>query len=130
MLEYSFFSVVIYLLSHRKRADCACLSCGYDELPRGHPGCLRHSDPCTVCVNSILVTTVLGQNGPWTKRTRQNGPRFSTKRTTSQDKTDHVSGQNGPCLWTKRPRLQDKTDHVLGQNGPRLRTNRTMLDGP
>ena len=47
------------------------------------------------------------------------------KRTTFQDKTDHVSGQNGPRFRTKRPSLHDKMDHVSGQNEPRLRTNRT-----
>ena len=38
-----------------------------------------------------------------------------TKRTTFQDKTDHVSGQNGPRSRTKRIRLQDKKDHVSGK---------------
>ena len=60
---------------------------------------------------------VLGQNGPWTKRTRQNGPRFRTKRTTSKDKTDHVPGQNGPGFRTERTRFLDKTGPVLGQTG-------------
>ena len=45
---------------------------------------------------------VLGQNGPWTKGTRQNGPRSRTKWTTSLDKTDQASGQKGPRFWTKR----------------------------
>ena len=57
---------------------------------------------------------VLGQNGPWTKRTRQNGPRFRTKRTTSKDKTDHVPGQNGPGFRKERTRFLDKTGPVLG----------------
>ena len=57
------------------------------------------------------------------KRIRQNGPRFKTKSTTSQDKTAHVSGQNGPGFRTKRATFQDKTDHILGQK-------RTTLEVP
>ena len=41
-----------------------------------------------------------------------------TKRTTSQDKTDHVPGQNGPGFMTKRTTFLGKTDPVLGQTGP------------
>ena len=57
---------------------------------------------------TVFTGTVLGQNGPWTKRTRQNGPRFRTKRTTSQDKTDHVPGQNGSGFRTKRTTFLEK----------------------
>ena len=61
-----------------------------------------------------IVYEVLGQKGPWT---RQNGPRFRTKRTTSKDKTDHVPGQNGPGFRTERTRILDKTGPILGQAG-------------
>ena len=63
---------------------------------------------------SLTVSKWTRFSGTWTKRTRQNGPRFRTKRTTSRDKTDHVSGQNGPCFRTKRITFLDKTGHVLG----------------
>ena len=35
-------------------------------------------------------------------------PRFRTKRTTSQDKTDHVPGQNGSGFRTKRTTFLEK----------------------
>ena len=46
------------------------------------------------------------------------GPRFRTKRTTSQDRTDHIPEQNGLGFRAKRTMFQDKTDYVLGQTGP------------
>ena len=48
----------------------------------------------------------------------QNGPRSRTKRTTSQDKTDHVPRQNGPGFRTKWTTFLDKMGPVLGQTVP------------
>ena len=58
------------------------------------------------------------KNGPLTKWTRQKGPRFKTKRTTSENKTDHGPGQNGPGFRTKLIMFLDITSPVLGQTGP------------
>ena len=66
----------------------------------------------------ILVPSVTAIYGTRTKRTMDKTDQ--TKRTTFQDKTDHVSGQNGPRSRTKRIRLQDKKDHVSGNTGPVL----------
>ena len=63
------------------------------------------SEPMVICIQGYSDKTDHGQ-----KRTRQNGPRFRTKRTSQ----------------AKRTRLQDKTDHIIGQNGPCFRTNRTL----
>ena len=80
------------------------------------------TSPISVAIRVSLgeVTTTLVSwgivGGTRTKRTMDKTDQ--TKRTTFQDKTDHVSGQNGPRFRTKRPRLQVKMDHVLGQIGP------------
>ena len=102
-----------------------CYMCFPNELLQR--GCGLHILPTLIYTRTrnhhflafqTLFSGVLGQNGPWTKRTRQNGPRFRTKRTTSQDKTDHVPGQNGPGFRTKWTTFLDKTGPVLGQTVP------------
>ena len=68
---------------------------------------------------------MVGLLGTQTKRTMDKTDQ--TKRTTFQDKTDHVSGQNGLRLRTKRTTFQDKKDQASGEKGPRFWKKRALF---